>query len=58
MKSNSLRCIDGLKAVTLAGAGLIGYIALFALTSCSTVAGVGQDVQKVGDEIEEAAHSH
>ncbi|MBK1825662.1 entericidin A/B family lipoprotein [Haloferula rosea] len=50
--------MSGLKAVTLAGAGLIGYIALFALTSCSTVAGVGQDVQKVGDEIEEAAHSH
>ena len=58
MKSNQFASMSGLKAVTLAGAGLIGYIALFALTSCSTVAGVGQDVQKVGDEIEEAAHSH
>ncbi len=32
------------------------YFIAFALTSCSTVAGAGRDVQKLGGEIEEAAY--
>ncbi|WP_434783416.1 entericidin A/B family lipoprotein [Haloferula sargassicola] len=32
------------------------YVLTCALTSCSTVAGAGQDVQKLGGEIQEAAH--
>lgn len=31
------------------------YLLVFAMTSCSTAAGVGRDVQKLGNEIEEAA---
>ncbi len=36
---------------------LLALIAVFAfnLSACNTVEGVGKDVKKVGDEIEEAA---
>ncbi|MBK6556871.1 MAG: entericidin A/B family lipoprotein [Comamonadaceae bacterium] len=36
-------------------ATLFAVVGLFALTGCNTVKGVGQDVQKAGSAIENAA---
>lgn len=35
--------------------GLLFYALLFLMTSCATVAGVGEDMQSLGQEVEEAA---
>lgn len=34
---------------------LLALLASFALAGCNTIAGVGEDVQKVGEEVEDAA---
>ena len=36
-------------------AALLVFAYLVLLTGCNTVAGVGQDIQKAGDKIEDAA---
>jgi len=36
--------------------GIVVAASLLALSSCSTMAGLGQDIQKVGEEVEEAAY--
>ncbi|MEO6172644.1 MAG: entericidin A/B family lipoprotein [Arenimonas sp.] len=33
-------------------------LAVFSLTACNTVEGVGKDVKKVGDKIEDAGDKH
>ncbi|MBB5350342.1 putative small secreted protein [Haloferula luteola] len=50
LRSNSGPRLMGLSVVF----GVL-YLLVFAMTSCSTAAGVGRDVQKLGNEIEEAA---
>ena len=47
---------SGTRAALIGFLAALGYLAVFSLTSCSTVAGAGRDVQKLGDEIEDAAH--
>ncbi|GAA5477645.1 entericidin A/B family lipoprotein [Haloferula helveola] len=57
MKSQSTHAGPSVyRILSFSALALLGYFALFCLTSCSTMAGVGQDVQKVGEEIEEAAY--
>lgn len=34
---------------------LLALLASFALSGCNTIQGVGEDVQKVGEEVEDAA---
>jgi predicted small secreted protein len=34
---------------------LLLVLAIFALSACNTVRGIGQDVRKAGDKIEDAA---
>ena len=41
---------------TLSVATLLGSFAL--LSACNTIAGVGEDVQEVGEEVEEAAEGN
>ena len=39
-------------------AGAMAAIAIMTMSSCSTTKGFGQDLQKLGSEIEEEANEH
>ncbi len=45
-----------LKALSTALFGACLYALLFMTTSCNTMAGAGQDMQRAGEEVEEASY--
>jgi predicted small secreted protein len=56
MPADSARSPFAPRLLMLSVFGILIYVLLFVLTSCATMAGLGEDIQKAGEEIEEAAY--
>ncbi|MGE9269233.1 MAG: entericidin A/B family lipoprotein [Verrucomicrobiales bacterium] len=56
MKKHPQPPLDFSKALLLSAVAILTNFVLLTLSSCSTVEGVGEDLQKAGEEIENAAH--